>query len=62
MKPKVMRWKMQKITKEQYEELAKREPMKVKRTKQGYYHLGKNKWISKGKDKDKDLKSKFRND
>lgn len=50
---------MLKITKEAYEEMAKREPMKVKRTKKGYYLLGKNKWIAKGKDKNKELKSKY---
>jgi hypothetical protein len=50
---------MRKISKEEYDELIKREPMKVKRTKKGYYHLGKNKWISKGKDKDKELRSKY---
>ena len=42
---------MRKISKEEYDELIKREPMKVKRTKKGYYLLGKNKWIAKGKDK-----------
>jgi len=50
---------MRKISKEEYDELIKREPMKVKRTKKGYYLLGKNKWIAKGKDKNKELKSKY---
>ena len=50
------------IDKEEYNRLLKVDPFKVKRTKSGYYLLGKNKWISNPKEKKKLLKSKYKGD
>jgi len=45
---------MKKIREAEYKRLLKKVPMRVKRTRNGYYLLGKNKWISDKKSKDKE--------